>query len=75
MKPQIPCTNPAFQYTPAVRTDVTATWRRYGWHPRGEPTSTPSIAPQGLLTPTGGANIPVGPATRRSKAPTRPVTR
>jgi hypothetical protein len=32
-EPSIPITNPQFVYRPAAATDVTLTWRRFGWVP------------------------------------------
>ena len=31
-----PLLNPNFDYTPAVKTDVTKTWRKFGWVPIAE---------------------------------------
>jgi hypothetical protein len=31
VRPRLSVTNPAFEYTPAARTNVQATWRRFGW--------------------------------------------
>ena len=31
--PSVPVTSPAFKYVPWWRTDVQATWRRFGWVP------------------------------------------
>jgi hypothetical protein len=31
--PQVPLTDPRFQYVPAAATDVQQTWRRFGWTP------------------------------------------
>ena len=31
--PSIPVTSKHFHYTPAVQTDVTETWKRFGWVP------------------------------------------
>jgi hypothetical protein len=31
--PSIPVTSKDFHYTPAVQTDVTETWRKFGWVP------------------------------------------
>jgi hypothetical protein len=28
--------SPNFVYVPAAKTDVTRTWRKYGWKPQGE---------------------------------------
>ena len=32
--PTTPITRPEFKYTPAAATDVTQTWRKFGWVPR-----------------------------------------
>lgn len=32
-KPSIHITHPDFQYRDSAKTDVTATWRRFGWTP------------------------------------------
>lgn len=34
--PPVPLTNPQFPYVPAARTDVQATWRKFGWTPLAE---------------------------------------
>lgn len=34
--PEIPRTDPRFQYIPAAATDVQRTWRRFGWIPQSE---------------------------------------
>ncbi len=31
--PTVPLTSPRFNYVPQAKTDVTATWRRFGWLP------------------------------------------
>lgn len=36
MTPTIPIHDPRFRYTPAAKTDITQTWRRYGWVPPTE---------------------------------------
>lgn len=35
-EPSIPVTDPRFVYRPAAATDVTITWRKFGWVPKGE---------------------------------------
>ena len=35
-QPRASLLNPAFKYTPANRTDVQSTWRRFGWRPTSE---------------------------------------
>lgn len=32
-KPTHSITHPAFKYVPAAKTDITQTWRRFGWTP------------------------------------------
>jgi hypothetical protein len=34
--PTLPITNPQFVYRPAAATDVTITWRKFGWVPKAE---------------------------------------
>lgn len=31
--PSVPVTSKDFHYTPAVQTDITETWKRFGWVP------------------------------------------
>ena len=38
-EPSTPITDPAFVYRPAVATDVTITWRKFGWIPKSEQTT------------------------------------
>ena len=35
-EPSIPVTDPRFVYRSAAATDVTITWRKFGWMPKGE---------------------------------------
>ena len=35
-EPSIPVTDPRFVYRSAAATDVTITWRKFGWVPKGE---------------------------------------
>lgn len=35
-QPTTPITNPAFEYRNAAATDVTQTWRRFGWVPKDQ---------------------------------------
>jgi hypothetical protein len=32
-EPTLPITDPSFVYRPAAATDITITWRRFGWVP------------------------------------------
>ena len=34
--PSKPITDPAFKYVPAKDTDITQTWKRFGWVPTKE---------------------------------------
>lgn len=34
--PSVPITDPKFEYRPAAVTDITLTWRRFGWVPHNE---------------------------------------
>jgi hypothetical protein len=36
-RPTISVLSPEFQYVPAARTDVQATWKRFGWVPPQPP--------------------------------------
>jgi hypothetical protein len=35
-EPSVPITDPQFVYRPAAATDVTITWRKFGWVPKAE---------------------------------------
>lgn len=34
--PTVPVTSPDFEYRNAAQTDVTQTWRKFGWLPKAE---------------------------------------
>lgn len=34
--PKVPLTNPEFEYVPSMKTDITKTWRKFGWVPLKE---------------------------------------
>lgn len=43
-QPTTPITNPAFEYRNAAATDVTQTWRRFGWKAKGEAQAKMQVA-------------------------------
>jgi hypothetical protein len=38
--PTLPITDPAFVYRPAAATDITITWRKFGWVPKNHSSKT-----------------------------------